>query len=182
VCDTDVARCVRTYNIKDRLNNTPPDRSIDSRRLTHGVSVANNFAAAGDGLNTATFLWNPPTAIRGPAINVRVDHNFNQNNSVFARYLWSDYNTLKGDPLNGRPQVYPDNPPLGEVFRRTSNLAIGWRRVFSPRVVNEFTAGYGRSVSCSRRVRRILRGPMCRRMTSTASASRTSTPRAPRAG
>jgi hypothetical protein len=40
--------------------------------------------------------------------------------------------------------VYPDNPPLGEVFRRTSNLAIGWRRVISPRVVNEFTAGFGR--------------------------------------
>ena len=63
---------------------------------------------------------------------------------MFARYLWSDYNTLKGDPLNGRPQVYPGNPPQGEVFRRTSNLATGWRRVISPRVVNELTAGYGR--------------------------------------
>jgi hypothetical protein len=138
-------RCVRTYNVKDPTNNTAA-RPIDT--VVGGLLTAypspNNFAAAGDGLNTATFLWNPPTAIRGPAINVRVDHNFNENNSVFARYLWSDYNTLKGDPLNGRPQVYPDNPPLGEVFRRTSNLAISWRRVFSPRVVNEFTAGYGR--------------------------------------
>src|ERR1051325_1919679 len=138
-------RCVRTYNIKDPTNNTAA-RPIDS--VVGGLLTAypspNNFAAAGDGLNTATFLWNPPTGIRGPAYNVRVDHNFNENNSVFARYLWSDYNTLKGDPLNGRPQVYPDNPPQGEVFRRTSNLAIGWRRVLSPRVVNELTAGYGR--------------------------------------
>jgi hypothetical protein len=91
-----------------------------------------------------SFLWNPPTAVRGPAISGRVDHNFNENNSMFARYLFSDYNTLKGDPLNGRPQVFPNGPALGEVYRRTSNLAVSYRRVFSPRVVNELTVGYAR--------------------------------------
>jgi hypothetical protein len=138
-------RCVRTYDIKTGANNTAA-RALDATvaTLLKAYPSANNFAAAGDGLNTGTFVWNPPTGIRGPAINARIDHNFNQNNSVFFRYLWSDYNTLKGDPLNGRPQVYPDNPPQGEVFRRTSNLAIGWRRVISPRVVNELTLGYGR--------------------------------------
>src|SRR5215217_3845764 len=138
-------RCVRTYNIKDPLN-APAGKVIDTTvaGLLTAFPSPNNFAAAGDGLNTATFLWNPPTAIRGPAINARIDHNFNENNSIFFRYLWSDYNTLEGDPLNGRPQVYPDNPPQGEVFRRTSNLAIGWRKVLSPRIVNEFTAGFGR--------------------------------------
>src|ERR1043165_4526907 len=138
-------RCIRVYDVKDPLNNgatRPLDATVAS--LLKAYPSPHNFAAAGDGLNTATFLWNPPTAIRGPSISARVDHNFNDNNSIFVRYLWSDYNTLKGDPLNGRPQVYPDNPPQGEVFRRTSNLAIGWRRVLSPRVVNEFTAGYGR--------------------------------------
>src|SRR5688572_6538264 len=138
-------RCVRVYDVNSAVNNTlarPLDTTVAG--LLTDYPSPNNFAAAGDGLNTATFLWNPPTAIRGPAINARVDHNFNENNSIFARYLWSDYNTLKGDPLNGRPQVYPDNPPQGEVFRRTSNLAVGWRRVISPRVVNEFTAGFGR--------------------------------------
>ena len=138
-------RCVRTYDVRAPGNNTA-GRTLDS--VTTGVigntPTPNNFAAAGDGLNTGTFAWNPPTAIRGPAINVRVDHNFNENNSVFARYLWSDYNTLKGDPLNARPQLYPTSPPFGEVFRRTSNLAIGWRRVINPRVVNELTMGYGR--------------------------------------
>jgi carboxypeptidase family protein/TonB-dependent receptor-like protein len=146
LCSTPTSlRCIRTYDVKSGTNNTlskPIDGTVAG--LLTAYPFPNNFASAGDGLNTATFLWNPPTAIRGPSINVRVDHNFNENNSMFVRYLWSDYNTLKGDPLNGRPQVYPDNPPLGEVFRRTSNLAIGWRRVFSPRIVNEFTAGYGR--------------------------------------
>ncbi|HEY6046403.1 MAG TPA: TonB-dependent receptor, partial [Pyrinomonadaceae bacterium] len=42
------------------------------------------------------------------------------------------------------PQVFPGEPPLGEVFRRTSNLAVSYRRVFSSRVVNELTFGYAR--------------------------------------
>lgn len=146
LCATATAvRCVRTYDIRSAGNNTA-GRALDATvaSVLTSFPTPNNFAAAGDGLNTGTFAWNPPTAIRGPAINVRGDHNFNENNSLFVRYLWSDYNTLKGDPLNGRPQVYPDNPPQGEVFRRTSNLAIGYRKVLSPRVVNELTMGYGR--------------------------------------
>jgi hypothetical protein len=146
LCATSTSlRCVRTYDVRAPGNNTA-GKPIDAitTGIIGGTPAPNNFAAAGDGLNTGTFAWNPPTAIRGPAINVRVDHNFNENNSLFGRYLWSDYNTLKGDPLNGRPQLYPTSPPFGEVFRRTSNLAIGWRRVINPRVVNELTAGYGR--------------------------------------
>jgi len=141
-------RCVRTYDVRTTGvgGNNTLSRPLDSTvaTLLKAYPIPNNFAAAGDGLNSATYAWNPPTAIRGPAINARIDHNFNANNSMFVRYLWSDYNTLKGDPLNGRPQVYPDNPPQGEVFRRTSNLAISYRRVISPRLVNELTAGYGR--------------------------------------
>lgn len=138
-------RCVRTYNVNAAANNTtgrPLDTTI--AQLLTAYPSPNNFSSAGDGLNTATYAWNPPTAIRGPAINLRGDHNFNANNSMFVRYLWSDYNTLLGDPLNGRPQVYPDNPPLGEVYRRTSNLAISYRKVLSSRIVNELTVGYGR--------------------------------------
>src|SRR6266576_2040054 len=138
-------RCVRTYDIRSGTNNQagrPLDSTVAS--LLTAYPNPNNFSAVGDGLNTASFSWSPPTAVRGPAINARIDHNFNANNSVFGRYLFSDYNTVKGDALNGRPQVYPNNPPQGEVFRRTSNLALSYRRVLSPRVVNELTVGYGR--------------------------------------
>ncbi len=139
--------CVRTYDtrITGVGGNNTLSKPLDSAVATilSPLPLPNNFTS-GDGLNTAAFLWNPPTAVRGPAINARIDHNFNENNSVFGRYLFSDYNTLKGDPLNGRPQVYPTGPALGEVFRRTSNLALSYRRVISPRVVNELTAGYGR--------------------------------------
>jgi hypothetical protein len=149
LCATSTSlRCVRAYDTRTTGaggNNTlarPLDTTVGT--LLNLFPLPNNFASAGEGLNTATYAWNPPTAIRGPAINARIDHNFNENNSIFVRYLWSDYNTLKGDPLNGRPQVYPNNPPQGEVFRRTSNLAVSYRRVISPRIVNELTAGYGR--------------------------------------
>src|SRR5207248_1964826 len=61
-----------------------------------------------------------------------------------GRYLWSSFDTLKGDFLNGRPEVFPNYPPQGEVFRATSNLALSYRHVYSPAVVNELTAGYSR--------------------------------------
>jgi len=140
-------RCIRTYDIRSATNNPNniANRTLDATvaSIMGPIPLPNNFTN-GDGLNTGAFLWNPPTAVRGPAISARVDHNFNDNNSIFVRYLWSDYNTLKGDPLNGRPQVYPTGPALGEVFRRTSNLAASYRRVISPRVVNELTMGYAR--------------------------------------
>src|SRR5713101_4571837 len=142
---TVTVRCIRTYDTRPGAGNNTLAKPLDT--VVAGIMapypLPNNFTS-GDGLNTAAFLWNPPTAVRGPAIAARIDHNFNANNSVFGRYLFSDYNTLKGDPLNGRPQVFPGYPPQGEVFRRTSNLALSYRRVISPRVVNELTVGYAR--------------------------------------
>ena len=137
--------CVRTYNIFAGANNSAARGADPVLAAIFGIyPQANNFGVAGDGLNTAAYLWNPPTSIKGPAYMARVDHTFNENNSMFSRFLFSDYNTLQGDPLNGRPQVFPGQPPLGEVFRRTQNFAISYRRVLSPRIVNEFTAGYAR--------------------------------------
>lgn len=136
--------CVQSYNILAAGNNP---RGLGFDPVTSSILrsyPAPNSYTAGDGLNTATYLWKPPTSIEGPAITARVDHNFNDNNSVFVRYLQSEYNTREGDPLNGRPQVFPGFPPLGEVFRNTKNLAISYRRVFSPRVINEFTTGFAR--------------------------------------
>lgn len=134
--------CIASYNI---YANDPRKIGLDPvvGSLLKAYPNPNNFAF-GDGLNTAAYLWNPPTQIKGPAYSARIDHNFNQTNSLFGRLLYSKYNTLKGDPLNARPQVFPGQPPLGEVFRTSSNLAIGYRRVISPRVVNEFTTGYAR--------------------------------------
>src|SRR6266498_4381278 len=139
-------RCIRTYDSRtatNTLTNKILDPTVAS--ILSPIPVPNYFSS-GHGLKLADFLWNPPTAVRGPAYSARIYHNFNENNRMFGRLLWSDYNTLKGDPLNGRPQVFPNGPPLGEVFRRTSNLALSYRRVISPRIINELTAGYARFI------------------------------------
>ncbi|HWC18767.1 MAG TPA: TonB-dependent receptor, partial [Terriglobales bacterium] len=95
-------------------------------------------------LNTGGFDWNPPAAFKGPNVLARIDHNFNESNNIFGRFLIGSYNTTQGDFLNARPQVYPGFPPLGEVNRDNTNLAISYRHTFSPTLVNELTAGFNR--------------------------------------
>jgi hypothetical protein len=46
--------------------------------------------------------------------------------------------------VNARPSIFPGFAPLGEVFRTGQNAAVSYRRVFSPRLVNEFTTGFSR--------------------------------------
>jgi len=136
--------CVASYNM---YANDPRRIGLDPviGKLVKGLPAPNSFAA-GDGLNTGTYFWNPPTQVRGPNYMIRVDHTLNDKHTLFARYLGGDQNTLKGDPLNSRPQVYPGSPPLGEVFRGSKNAAIGLRSVISPRVINEATFGMSRFI------------------------------------
>ncbi len=136
--------CVASYNF---AGNDPKGVGVDPTiAKLFGTYPQPNSYIAGDGLNTAGYTWNPPANFRGPNYMARVDHTFDQNNAVFFRALWGDYNTLKGDPLNGRPQVFPGFTPLGEVYRTTRNYAANYRRVISPRIVNDFTAGLSRFV------------------------------------
>ncbi|MDT7542983.1 MAG: hypothetical protein QOE33_2887 [Acidobacteriota bacterium] len=136
--------CVASYSLSAAANN-PNAVGIDPKMAAFfkGYPAPNRYDC-GDALNTGCYVWDPATEHKGPAYNVRIDHTINQNQSVFGRYLWSTYNTLGGDPLNGRPVVLPGFPPEGEVFRDTKNLALGHRWAISPRMVNELTAGFGR--------------------------------------
>lgn len=145
VCGGAVAtNCVATYNI---FANDPKGIGADPKILGLFKTYPQpNTFAFGDGLNTAGFFWNPPVRFKGPNFLVRVDHSFNANNNIFVRWLQANANTLGGDPLNGRPQVFPGFPPLGEVLRTTKGLAISYRRVISPTVVNEFTTGFSRFI------------------------------------
>jgi hypothetical protein len=134
--------CIATYNIfaQDPLH-IGADPNIAN--MIAGFPLPNAFNV-GDGLNTGGFAWNPPSRFKGPFYSVRVDHKFNDTNDMFGRFLFSDYDTFEGDFLNARPAIFPGFPPLGEVFRRAQSLAVSYRRTISPKVVNEFTAGYSR--------------------------------------
>ncbi|MGI8783981.1 MAG: TonB-dependent receptor domain-containing protein [Acidobacteriota bacterium] len=136
--------CVASFNM---FANDPRKIGLDPAigKLFATYPKPNSYAF-GDGLNTAGYLWNPPTRNTGPHQMVRVDHSFNERHTMFARVLWADQYTRDGDPLNGRPQVFPGFPPLGEVLRDTSNLAVSLRSVLSSNVVNEFTTGFARFV------------------------------------
>ena len=72
-------RCVQTYSLTNATNN-PSGIPLDTAVTGYLNTLPNpNSFGFGDGLNTAAYLWNPPTAIRGPAYQVRIDHNFNGN-------------------------------------------------------------------------------------------------------
>src|SRR5947199_496205 len=136
--------CVRSFNM---FSNDPLRIGADPKMLALFKTYPQpNSYIVGDGLNTAGYMWNPPTSNEGPNYMARVDHTFNDRNTVFVRWLQADNNTRQGDPLNARPQVFPGFPPLGEVVRATKNLAISYRQTISSRVVNEFTAGFARFV------------------------------------
>src|SRR5262249_34300367 len=109
-----------------------------------GGYPAPNSYTAGDGLNTGVYQWNTPFQVRGPQYLGRIDHIINPNHSVFFRYLGGEQDTLNGDPLNSRPVVIPGYPARGEVFRPATNIAVGFRSAFSPRLVNELTLGFSR--------------------------------------
>jgi hypothetical protein len=136
--------CVDSYRIFDPANDPlgiGADRAILA--MINSFPLPNTFVT-GDGLNTGGFAWNPPSKFTGPHWMWRVDHKFNENNNIFGRVFFSDWNTTEGDFLNARPQVFPGFPAMGEVFRRNQNLALSYRRVLSPTLVNEFTTGFNR--------------------------------------
>jgi hypothetical protein len=134
--------CVQTYNI---YANDPAHIGGDTAilKLLNSYPTPNDYAV-GDGLNTAGYLWNAPSSVRGPRNIVRVDHQFNANNNIFFRAMWAVEQQLQGDLLNGRPAIYPGFPPRGEVYRPAKNYALSWRTVITPTLVNEATAGFAR--------------------------------------
>ncbi len=145
VCGGSVTNnCVDTYNIANNTND-PLGIGLDPKiqALLNTFPLPNTFSV-GDGLNTGGFLWNPPSRFAGPFNMLRIDHRFNDNNNIFGRFNWSDYDTTQGDFLNSRPSVFPGFPPMGEVFRANQNLALSYRHTFSPNLVNEFTTGFNR--------------------------------------
>lgn len=134
--------CVASFNIYAA---DPLRRGMDPLvKSVLGAYPSPNAYSAGDGLNTGIYVWNTPFRIRGPHYLIRVDHMLSSRHSLFVRWLGAEQQTLGGDPLNGRPQVLPGFPPRGEVFRPSKNLAIGFRSVLSPRLVNELTLGLSR--------------------------------------
>lgn len=136
--------CIDSYQIN--AANDPLGIGMDPAitALSNSLPPPNSFSAVGDGLNIGGYAWNVGTKFTGPHIMVRVDHTFGAKDNIFVRWLQNRYDTMEGDLLNSRPRVYPGFPPLGEVTRIGKNLAVSYRHVFTPALVNELTVGFNR--------------------------------------
>ncbi len=76
-------------------------------------------------------------AWREDAFTVRVDHQFNERNTFYARYNFDDGTIIA-------PRTIVEGDRQESLFRPT-NYIMQWQRVFTPSVVNEVKAGFNRS-------------------------------------
>ncbi len=120
-------------------------------KILSKMPLPNNYEANGsDGLNTAGFRWtrhldgsdnlfgigDPLTARK--QINLRIDHNFNQNNKLSGNY---SYERSGGDDYY---MNWPDTWE-GANFRRPQFLAVSFISTLSPVIVNEARFGFRRT-------------------------------------
>ena len=77
---------------------------------------------------------------------IRIDHRFNDNNTIFGRY------NVDNGVINA-PRSIIDGDTQNDNFR-PSNFVLQYQRIFSPTVINEVKAGFNRST-----LRRYTYGP-----------------------
>jgi hypothetical protein len=136
------ANCVASFNM---YSNDPSHIGADPTiAKLMSTMPAPNLYSVGDGLNTAGYQWNSPIRDRGQGMLYRIDHVINDNENLFARYLHGTDNVNSDPGGDARPQLYPNTPPLGQVYRGSDNGAIGLHSVLSAHIFNELTAGVSR--------------------------------------
>jgi hypothetical protein len=127
-----------TYNIP---GNDPLGLGIDPtvRAALDKMPLPNLFTA-GDGLNTAGFIFTTPQYERQLDAVVKIDHVINARNNVYARVAWGHQNTLC-DVVNGGEPRYPGLPCTVNTYRDPFNAALNWRFNPSSSVINELVVG-----------------------------------------
>jgi hypothetical protein len=134
--------CIASYNI---VGNDPRKLGIDPaiQEKELGLFPAPNNFTTGDGLNTAGFIFNGGRLDPQEDYVFRIDHHFNEKNSIFGRYSWGRQDTVN-DTTNGGAPGFPGLPPKVNTERDPKNLAVSYRRVITPNLINELVGGYNR--------------------------------------
>jgi hypothetical protein len=136
---------VATYNVvaNDPLCLTQPANcGLDptTRALINAAPAPNNFFV-GDGLNTAGFSFAAPQLEKQYDFVLKVDHAFNDRNTIYVRYAQGAQNTF-GDNGNAGLKSFPDSPfNTVDTFRNPKNAAINYRWTPTPTITNEFVVG-----------------------------------------
>jgi hypothetical protein len=136
---TVTSNCIATYNI---VANDPRQLGIDptiQQRVLSLFPAPNNYAA-GDGLNTAGFVYNAGRLDPQRDFLFKIDHKFNDRHNMFVRYAWGNQNTIN-DTTNAGAPAFPGLPPKVNTTRDPRNLAASYRSVITPSLVNELVVG-----------------------------------------
>ncbi|HUQ49314.1 MAG TPA: carboxypeptidase regulatory-like domain-containing protein [Terriglobales bacterium] len=133
-----------TYDINARDLATTGGVGLDTlvRQFLALAPSPNNFSV-GDGLNTAGFTFSTPQLEKQVDVIVKVDHNFNPNNSLFVRYAGGHQNTL-ADTANAGQPPFPGLPASVNTLRRPRNVAVNWRWNPTTKMTNELIFGVNR--------------------------------------
>ncbi len=136
---TVTTNCIASYNI---VQNDPRKLGIDptiQQRVLSLFPAPNNYSV-GDGLNTAGYTFSIGRLDPQRDFVFKIDHRFNDSHNVSVRYAWGKQDTVNDTTNSGAP-AFPGLPPKVNTTRDPRNLAINYRWVLTPSLVNEFVVG-----------------------------------------
>src|SRR5262249_21331233 len=79
------------------------------------------------------------SVLDGHQFDVRIDHRFSDKDNFSGRYSFGNY---EASGVKGALPV----ELTSKSFNRPQNIALNWRRTFSPTVINEARVGFNRAV------------------------------------
>ena len=135
---TITTQCIDSYNIA-----TGTGIPLDPQLMPYinAMPEPNSYSSGGDGLNTASFLFNSPQTEKQWDLTMKFDFKLNDQNQFYVRWAQGEQNTF-GDSANGGRPRFPDSPNFVDTFRTPKNLAANWRTTPSSKFVNEFILGW----------------------------------------
>jgi len=104
------------------------------------IPLPNNYLAAGDGLNTAAYIWQRHAIDDLYSLDLRLDHNFSQSERLTISYNHDQENYPNGND----GQQYPTSVPGAYVTHATVGSAA-LVSTLSPTMVNEARIGVQRA-------------------------------------
>src|SRR5262249_9358335 len=117
-------------------NRNSPDTTGAVKNALAFLPSPNNFLAAGDGLNTAAFVWQRPVPDDLYSLAVRGDHNINDKNR-----LTLNYNRDKENNPNGFLGQPVPAAPGGSVTDVSHQASAELTSTIRPNLLNVFRAG-----------------------------------------
>lgn len=99
-----------------------------------------NAVGGFDGINLLGFRFNSPIDNDFKTYIARLDFNIDQNgnHTLFAR------GTLQDDAIVSKPPAYPGRPPNQLMLGNSKGMAVGYKAIMSPTMINAVRYGYTR--------------------------------------